>query len=506
MTKAHKPRVLNYGIDSWDIRVSRNLEPSQWLRDCTARLRKSREKLYANVEKWNANLEVIPGVGTFQALPKAKHYEFVLVNPEICDIRIWNPDQWLNAVAPKPVQGGKPCDGTGQLYFSIRSRLIQFNGPQAALDLVEKAVAFLTGEPMPLVASRPFRNEFTRTSRFDLFADVEASKPVTIEDVMKRFTCRARKRDFWLEPFSDALEQEFISKSKDETRNAEGLPLLNNKGGDLFMRNLRKRCERDRRFAFQVEEMLRDVLGVGIDAGLSRVVASGGRELQTAYFGRFASPLYARVYDKIASLPVQGKEYMRDVWRDAGWDEERPVWRFEFSMSGDFLRAAQSLMHGVPDLRDAKTTLMAAPGLWAYLTRTWLKHCKPSRDENASRWEESTLWKAVQGAFTQMTPIVRIQPEPCPDEGQLMAQAKGVVTSIGAMLSSPRYQRGLDLETGEVFDAKAEIIKRLFEYLHSDEGQEKLEDRISRFGLDEHSDTVFSATVRSEQLLEGRGS
>jgi hypothetical protein len=76
-------------------------------------------------------------------------------------------------------------------------------------------------------------------------------------------------------------------------------------------------------------------------------------------------------------------------------------------------------------------------------------------------------------------------------------------------MSSVSYRRSVpsvDLETGEVFDPKTEIIKEFFEYLHSEEGCQKLEDRILRFGLDEMSDTVFSATLRSQQLLEGRGS
>jgi hypothetical protein len=509
MSRTRAPRVLNHGIDSWDIRASRNLEPSQWLREHAALWRKSREEFYADSDTWEPMLEVIPGVGTFQVLPSTKHYEFVLINPEVCDIRIWNPDHWLSAVAPKVEVGADHAtDGTGQFYISTRSKFIQFNGPQAVLEVIEKVVAFLTGEPMMPKASRPLRAEYTRTSRFDVFADVDTVKPLGMKDVNDHFTCRARKRDYFFEAHNDSLEREFI-KSGSETATARGVPLLNNKGVDRDVAKLRKRCLRDRKFAILIHEMTLDVLGNDPDGGLSRVIASGGRDLQTAYFGRFGSPLYARVYDKLASLPVQKKEYMRDVWRAEGWDDQSPVWRFEFSMSGDFLRAAQTVMDGVPDLRDVNVTLAAVPGLWAYLTQTWLKHCKPSRDKNVNRWEESTLWKTVQGAFTAMTPIVRITPAPRPDLAQLTQQAKGVVLSIAAKMSSVSYRRSVpsvDLETGEVFDPKTEIIKEFFEYLHSEEGCQKLEDRILRFGLDEMSDTVFSATLRSQQLLEGRGS
>jgi hypothetical protein len=489
------------GVDTLNVRVSNNRAPSKWLFEQFQTWRDHRSVWNELEYKDRKPLLVeLPGVGTFQVQTVKEHYEFVLINDEICDIHIWNLDKWNSA------REGQ----TGQFRFSFRSRLLQFNGPHFACDLMRSIVNFFCGDGLEL----PFK-EFERVSRIDLCVDTELPKALNTTDILERYTCLARKRDLFNDTLTDDLEnhlQKAIEQGppkRSRVQEGRGIlaPLLNNKGGDNYIQKLAKARGTRPEVLIEVMQIVADVLETLNTAQCSRIVA-GGRNLQTAYFGRFGSQMFACVYDKLASLRVQDKQYMREVWKANGWDGERPVWRTEFRISGEFLQdaAISESRRDERDLRDLDVTLVAIPGLWAYLTNSWLKHCKPSEDKNVSRWESSAYWNVVQGAFPQMEPIVRVQPEPRPDKKQLMSQFDGLAKTIAAITSSPRYQRGLDLETGEVFDPIQSLLEHLAVMLHSDEALLEIEERRNRFGLDALSDSVFDSQWRAQRMLEGRGS
>jgi hypothetical protein len=376
------PRNLNAGIDSWNIRASRNRTPSDWLFEHLHTWREHRAKWNElELQDRKPLLEELPEVGTFQVQPGLKPYEFVLINREVCDIQLWNPDKWQTAI------GGQ----TGQFRFSFRSKFLQFNGPDAALAVVERVISYFCGAELNVA-----NEEFTRTSRIDLFVDTELPRALTATDVLERYTCQARKRDLFHDTLTDEFEnriQKAIEQGppkRSKTNEGRGLlaPLLNNKGGDDYLGKFAKARRVRKEVLIEFAQIISDVLEMTDPAMCSRVVA-GGRNLQTAYFGRFNSEMFACVYDKLASVRVQDKQYMREVWAANGWDGERAVWRTEFRMSGDFLKNAVIGDSG-RDLRDVRITLAALPGLWAYLTGSWLKHCKPSQDKNVSRWVELT--------------------------------------------------------------------------------------------------------------------
>jgi hypothetical protein len=228
------------------------------------------------------------------------------------------------------------------------------------------------------------------------------------------------------------------------------------------------------------------------------------------YFGRYQSPLFARRYDKLNALAVHGKEFMRDVWLQNGWDGESPVWRTEFRLSGDFLRAIE-IDGAVLDLRDFGMCLLAIPRLWQYLTHEWLVHhtgnpCNVTHDAVRKR-PPSDLWKIIQGAHnTGEAGIIRAKREPKPILEQLCAQVKGVATSLLAKMDSPRFRRSVNTVTGEVFDPLTEFITDIAKYFGSDEGASKIKARQIYLGLDPMSDTVLSNLARAEIMALGRGS
>lgn len=500
-----KPKILNFGVDSLDVRTSRNRQPSAWLLEQLPQWREHRQAFYEKPKGWKPLLVELPEIGTFRVINKNGFYEFHLANDEICDIRIWNPENWGAAI------GGE----TGQFYFAFASRFLQFNGTDAALELMERAVNILMGSQMYIGSSLPTNLEFTRTSNIDLFCDIELPKGISYKDISERFSCKARKRDAFFDAVGTTALEQAVQKymqSPAKSRHKSGKkssPLLNNKGGDSYAELIAQGsgvAVTDVQKVIQTQRKMYLALQVP-EAPVSRVLAGGNRVMQTAYFGRFGSELFARIYDKDVSLNCQGKEYMREIWTAAGWNGTNPVWRVEFSLSGDFLRATEGV-NGLPDLRPIETALAATPALWAYLSGTWLKHHKPSKDSNVSRWETSEMWTVVQGAFNQMQPIVRIQLEPKPVYGQVMAQAMGCLVAAQAMHESPCYQRSIpiDPETGEVLDPTIQFNNLLFEALSSPEHAQKILEKAARYGLDDLSDTAYRATVRSQHLALGRGS
>lgn len=231
------------------------------------------------------------------------------------------------------------------------------------------------------------------------------------------------------------------------------------------------------------------------DQAISRVISA--REPQTVYFGRFASELYARRYNKLLEISKHNKLYMRDVWLKAGWDGSSPVWRTEFSLSGDFLRCVLNPETGeVEDLRELDTFISAIPRLWAYLTDDWLRMCEPTDDSHYWRWPVSESWKIVQSAWPTAEAAKRYKLPPKPNDEQLAAQLRGVALTMTA-LRSPSDQS---------HEGVSSVMSVLMESWDDRLFFEKLRDRRRLLGIDDYSDTALSASFRAERMLSGQGS
>ncbi|MFZ2170991.1 MAG: hypothetical protein WAW61_15310, partial [Methylococcaceae bacterium] len=46
----------------------------------------------------------------------------------------------------------------------------------------------------------------------------------------------------------------------------------------------------------------------------------------------------ARLYNKTLELEKSKKDYLKPLWKMAGWDEESPVWRLEFQYKREALK------------------------------------------------------------------------------------------------------------------------------------------------------------------------
>ena len=98
--------------------------------------------------------------------------------------------------------------------------------------------------------------------------------------------------------------------------------------------------------------------------------------------------LSARVYDKTEEIKTSGKEYMKTVWYEAGWDLKQTVIRTEFQLRGPALK---SLEFGNLD-----QLINDTGALWRYCTTEWLRLAIPDGDDTTrSRWGTHPGWRFI---------------------------------------------------------------------------------------------------------------
>ena len=146
--------------------------------------------------------------------------------------------------------------------------------------------------------------------------------------------------------------------------------------------------------------------------------------------------LMARLYEKLIESAKSGKDYLRGLWRQAGWDGEQPVWRMEFEFKRELLvqlglDSVHSVLHG----RD---------GLWAYATEKWLRLCVPSEtDDTRSRWPLHPLWQALQEVDWNGDggPLLRTyKPSRAPGSDYLGSRALAVMASVAALIGDKNFE------------------------------------------------------------------
>jgi len=111
------------------------------------------------------------------------------------------------------------------------------------------------------------------------------------------------------------------------------------------------------------------------------------------------------IYDKTTELAVSRKDWMRAVWEGRGWDGVSRVTRVEFRYRRECLREL-----GVEDA-EAFLETQQLPTLWAYSTKSWLRHAAPTKGLNRTRWPPSPVWERVQRAefYGDGVPGIRVR-------------------------------------------------------------------------------------------------
>jgi hypothetical protein len=135
-----------------------------------------------------------------------------------------------------------------------------------------------------------------------------------------------------------------------------------------------------------------------------------------------------RLYDKTLEIERSGKGYLRDVWHDAGWSGEAPVWRLEFEYGREFLKDL--------DLSTLDQLIPAYGSLWLYAMRDWLRLVEVGADTNRARWQNADLWNALEAADwvgAARSTLARSPRNRWPSEDFLFVNGLGALTSYMAM-------------------------------------------------------------------------
>jgi hypothetical protein len=420
----------------------------------------------------------IPGLGIFTLHPTGhRPYKYILKNPEIGDIRVVSEKSWDKMFSGQ----------TGQLYISLRSKFLQYRG-LAGIFEVQAALDSFFDYDLQLL---PGAENWDRVSRLDLAADI-AGISLGYDD-LPNFRSRGRNRNQYPGERTQADKiQELIAKI------SEPCPPGDNKGHGKYV---------DASTLDEIRDVLNDIAEV--EGGeLTRTVSQ--KDLQTAYFGSFKSPAYARLYDKLASLKPQNKEYMKDIWASKGWDGESSVWRVEFSISGKFLKNAGNLCSelgnpatgevGAIDLRELVICLDSIDALWHYFTHDWLFHGLPiwEADTNRNRLQLSDFWLCVQSAFPENSGLFRCESPPNPNHDQLMAQVRGCLLTLASI------RMVVESDSQQAFWS---LMEEFCAWSGEAEWGDDLLERRWKLGLDDGSlDLMYSAEIRRQRMRHGEGS
>lgn len=466
--------LLNQTIDTLYLRLFNCSLPSIWLTSQLPLWREYKENYdYSHPSPFFVEL---PLLGKFRLLHCGHSpYEFVLVNDEIGDIRIFNPDKFLSQSAIQ----------TGQIYLDFRSKWLQCQSDDYGL------VDLFIEDTFDLFFSTRL-NSWAKVSRADLACDTTGYK-FTWQDFNKLCT-RSRKKE-GLTTFCAIDDLKVVLDIL-----SPSVPRMCNKGG---CNDTSQESPITFTLTKKQQNILSDLVSQAIDDPvLSRAIFQ--KDLQTSYIGRFGSKIYARIYIKSAEIKISGKDYLESYWKEKGWQDGDEVLRSEFSVSGDFLKefwATDDNSQLWCNFRDNLNQI------WTYCTQKWLRHTTAENSLN-SRSPNSEYWDCVSSAFDKNSNFCRLPLPAAPTEilaAQLLAQAKGCLKTFAALLLGG-YHKAFGFEHDQQREYLPLLLSEIGNDLLTEITFDQISERRDHYGCDEFSDTAFSTALRKHRMKLGRGS
>jgi hypothetical protein len=179
----------------------------------------------------------------------------------------------------------------------------------------------------------------------------------------------------------------------------------------------------------------------------------------------------ARMYDKPVEIDQKSKKYwMYPIWGLKSVPDGHHIIRVEYQLRREGLK-----QYGIDLIADLDENL---PGLWSALTRRWLR-LVGDRAKHHTHQKLLPFWAIVQGAVPgaqDACPLVR-QKAIKADESQLRSQARGLITSLTALL-----RQGDLIDADEVLDIESHLVEA-----------------IRSFRRDNWTDERFTTEVKGKQ-------
>jgi hypothetical protein len=152
----------------------------------------------------------------------------------------------------------------------------------------------------------------------------------------------------------------------------------------------------------------------------------------------YGGPLTARLYDKNHEIERSGKQYLRTLWDQMGWNDSDPVWRLEFQFSVDVFRRF--------NLRGFSQVIEQLNGLWCYAMDDWLRLALPNpEDATRSRWPIHPLWtelSSIDFGGPEMPRLRKVVSNRAPNEGRVLRRGFGVLATFMALRQIEDYYEG----------------------------------------------------------------
>lgn len=151
-------------------------------------------------------------------------------------------------------------------------------------------------------------------------------------------------------------------------------------------------------------------------------------------------PIAARLYNKTEEIKKSGKDYLKTLWREVGWDGESQVWRMEIQLKREVLSQL--------GLKDFASVAASLNGIWSYALTQWLKLAIPNPgDQKRSRWPIHPLWSALASVDweTQGGPLLRqFRKDQAPSDAWLFSAGLRPIVAYMAKTGLTDFQVALD--------------------------------------------------------------
>ncbi len=348
-------KVVLAGVDTLVVTAGGSVSPSKWLVQQQLIWHQYQQEFdYATDEYLTDEIN-----GSWWSIRPhgMKQYKYVLDNPEIGHIRIWNVDKWSSAVISKQ-----------QIYCDFRSSWLHQHKPEDLFSAVTSllSVFFDFQDPQQLNI---------QVSRADLHTDITNGSSFLSECQIKNTITRSKYRNYF-------LEDDTIQLTDEEVDLLEGAPYYNKGTQKLIPTHL-------------VDKLLM-VVNNQKSIGADNIVHK--REIETAYFGKKKSDVWGKCYDKTKCVKVKNDLDTPLLWMENGWNKTDRVVRVEFSMRRAFIK---EMNNGSYVRLDA--FIDNINNIWYWMTTKWMRMVDEIKQNNIQLSPVSKFWSVVQTAFTEVT-------------------------------------------------------------------------------------------------------
>lgn len=135
---------------------------------------------------------------------------------------------------------------------------------------------------------------------------------------------------------------------------------------------------------------------VKVGRGSFKVMGEQKKYINYQYlrFGSGSSEISAYLYNKSTELKeVKDKPYIRELWHNLNNQNNRDVWRLEFSLKGKSLKIVDTINGNfvVDDFKSLTDKELIA-NIYSFLVKKYFSFVIPEQQQNKSRWKKLTLF------------------------------------------------------------------------------------------------------------------